>query len=103
MTNIVEMIHNIDLQLQIMQIDIYNLDVKIDNNWHMIKGSTSLMRERKEGGSLWTTNTCSESTTPKQKNTYSQLTTNKESKHSETKKNTHSLTSKGQHSHQISQ
>ena len=52
MTNIVEMIHNIDLQLQIMQIDIYNLDVKIDNNWHMIKGSTSLMRERKEGGSL---------------------------------------------------
>ena len=52
MTNIVEMIHNIDLQLQIMQIDIHNLDVKIDNNYHIMNGSSSLMRERKEGGSL---------------------------------------------------
>ena len=52
MTNLVEMIHNIDLQLQIMQIDIHNLDVKIDNNYHIMNGSSSLMRERKEGGSL---------------------------------------------------
>ena len=51
-TNLVEMIHNIDLQLQIMQIDIHNLDVKIDNNYHIMNGSSSLMRERKEGGSL---------------------------------------------------
>ena len=40
MTNLVEMIHNIDLQLQIMQIDIHNLDVKIDNNYHIMNGSS---------------------------------------------------------------
>ena len=51
-TNIVEMIQNIHIQLEVIHTDIYNLDVKIDNNWHMIKGSTSWMRERKKGGSL---------------------------------------------------
>ena len=52
MTNIVEMIQNIHIQLEVIHTDIYNLDVKMDNNYHMIKGSTSLMRERKKGGSL---------------------------------------------------
>jgi hypothetical protein len=51
-TNIVEMIQNIHIQLEVIHTDIYNLDVKIDNNWHMIKGSTSWMREPKKGGSL---------------------------------------------------
>ena len=51
-TNIVEMIHNIHIQLEVIHTDIYNLDVKIDNNYHMIKGSTSWMREPKKGGSL---------------------------------------------------
>ena len=51
-TNIVEMIQNIHIQLEVIHTDIYNLDVKIDNNYHMIKGSTSWMRERKKGGSL---------------------------------------------------
>jgi|TARA_R100001530_G_scaffold115444_1_gene82383 hypothetical protein len=43
---------NIQKQIEAINIDLYNLDVKMDNNYHMIKGSTSLMRERKEGGSL---------------------------------------------------
>ena len=43
---------NIQKQIEAINIDLYNLDVKIDNNWHMIKGSTSWMRERKKGGSL---------------------------------------------------
>ena len=51
-TNIVQMIDNINRQLEIIHTDIYNLDVKIDNNYHMIKGSTSWMREPKKGGSL---------------------------------------------------
>ena len=43
---------NIQKQIEAINIDLYNLNVTIDNNYHMINGSTSLMRERKEGGSL---------------------------------------------------
>jgi hypothetical protein len=44
---------NIQKQIKAINIDLYNLNVKIDNNYHMMNGSTSLIGEIKDGGTLY--------------------------------------------------
>tara|TARA_R100000306_G_C4319378_1_gene114339 strand:+ start:375 stop:635 length:261 start_codon:yes stop_codon:yes gene_type:complete len=40
-------VYKTNLDLKKLSVDVYNVDVKVDNNYHMDKGQTSRLREPK--------------------------------------------------------
>ena len=45
---LIETISLLQKQIEALSIKLYNLDVKVDNNWHMMKGQTERLREPKK-------------------------------------------------------
>ena len=47
---LIETISLLQRQIEVLSIKLYNLDVKVDNNWHIAKGQTSpiYLREPKD-------------------------------------------------------
>ena len=46
--NLIETISLLQKQIESLSIKLYNLDVKVDNNCHMMKGQTERLREPKK-------------------------------------------------------
>ena len=51
-TKLIETIGLLQKQIEVLSIKLYNLDVKVDNNWHMMKGQTERLREPKKDPKL---------------------------------------------------
>ena len=49
---LIETISLLQKQIEALSIKLYNLDVKVDNNWYMAKGQTERLREAKEDPKL---------------------------------------------------
>ena len=47
-SKLIETIELLQKQIEVLSIKLYNLDVKVDNNWHMMKGQTERLREPKK-------------------------------------------------------
>ena len=47
-SKLIETIGLLQKQIEVLSIKLYNLDVKVDNNWHMMKGQTERLREPKK-------------------------------------------------------
>ena len=47
-TKLIETIGLLQKQIEVLSVKLYNLDVKVDNNWHMMKGQTERLREPKK-------------------------------------------------------
>ena len=46
-TKLIKTIGLLQKQIEVLSIKLYNLDVKVDNNWYMAKGQTERLREAK--------------------------------------------------------
>ena len=49
---LIETISLLQKQIEALSIKLYNLDVKVDNNWYMAKGQTERLREGKDDPKL---------------------------------------------------
>ena len=49
---LIETISLLQKQIEALSIKLYNLDVKVDNNWYMAKGKTERLREAKDDPKL---------------------------------------------------
>ena len=45
---LIETISILQKQIDALSVKLYNLDVKVDNNWYMAKGQTERLREGKD-------------------------------------------------------
>ena len=45
---LIETIGLLQKQIEVLSVKLYNLDVKVDNNWYMAKGQTERLREAKK-------------------------------------------------------
>ena len=49
---LIETISLLQKQIDALSVKLYNLDVKVDNNWYMAKGQTERLREAKDDPKL---------------------------------------------------